>query len=123
MKYKPKNIKALDYITPIDFKGYIQNAELIISHAGTGTILTVSQMQKPLIVFPRSGKLKETRNNHQFDTCRMLEKARGLQVAYDEKQLKEKIDLFIKGDLPVMEVIPEFASSQLLDSIRSYSFS
>src|SRR4051812_14648184 len=120
MKYQPKNIKTLDYISPGDFKDYVQSSELIISHAGTGTILSVSQLQKPLIVFPRLGKLRETRNDHQSATCRMLEKTSGLQVAYDEKQLKEKINAFLRSELPVMEKVPAFASAQLLNSIRSF---
>jgi UDP-N-acetylglucosamine transferase subunit ALG13 len=119
-QYQPKHIKVLDYIAPADFKNYIEAAELIISHAGTGTILSVSQLEKPLIVFPRLGKLKETRNDHQLATCRMLEKTTGLQVAYDEKQLKEKVDTYFRGELPVMAKMPQFASAQLLNSIRSF---
>lgn len=122
LKYQPKssNITTLDYISPADFKNYIDKAELIISHAGTGTILSVSQMEKPLIVFPRSGKLKETRNDHQLATCRMLEKTTRLQVAYDQQQLKEKIELYLTGELPVMEKMSAFASSGLLGSIRDF---
>jgi UDP-N-acetylglucosamine transferase subunit ALG13 len=120
MKYQPRNIKTLDYISPADFKDYINAADLIISHAGTGTILSVSQLQKPLIVFPRLGKLKETRNDHQPATCRMLEKVSSLQVAYDEKQLKEKINAFFRNELPVMERIAAHASPQLINSIRSF---
>lgn len=120
LKYQAKNIKTLDYIPPGEFKDYINAAELVISHAGTGTILSVSQMEKPLIVFPRSGKLKETRNDHQFQTCRMFEKTCGLQVAYDEQQLKEKLLQYLRGELPVMEKIPPHASVELLDSLRSF---
>ena len=121
LKYQPKNgIKTLDYISPSDFKSYIERAELIISHAGTGTILSVSQMEKPLIVFPRLGKLKETRNDHQIATCRMLEKTTRLQVAYDEEQLKDKIALYLKGQLPIMDKMSPFASTGLLGSIRDF---
>lgn len=120
MKYQPKNIRTLDYIEPKDFKNYVESAELIISHAGTGTILSVAQMEKPMIVFPRLGKLKETRNNHQIDTCVRLEQITKLQVAYDKKQLEEKIKLFLAGKLPIMDKIPAFASNQLLNSIRDF---
>jgi UDP-N-acetylglucosamine transferase subunit ALG13 len=120
MKYQPKNIKTLDYISPSEFKGYIESSELVISHAGTGTILSVAQLEKPLIVFPRSGKLKETRNDHQLSTCRMLEKISKLQVAYDKDQLREKINTFLKGELPVMDKVPAFASAQLLNSIKAF---
>jgi UDP-N-acetylglucosamine transferase subunit ALG13 len=118
--YRPRNIKALEYIPPFAYKDYLRASELIISHAGTGTILSASELQKPLIVFPRSGKLKETRNDHQMATCRTLEKTCGLQVAYDEEQLRQKIGDFLNGRLPVMDRIPPFASAELLSSIRSY---
>ncbi|GAB4091697.1 glycosyltransferase [Flaviaesturariibacter terrae] len=120
MKYVPKNIRTLDYIRPTEFKDYIMGSDLIVSHAGTGTIISVSQLEKPLIVFPRLGRLKETRNNHQVDTCVMLEKTCGLQVAYDQQGLKQKIEEFLLGRLPVMERIPPFAAPELLDSIRSF---
>jgi len=120
MKYQPKNIQTLDYIHPKDFKNYVDSAELIISHAGTGTILSVAQMQKPLIVFPRLGKLKETRNNHQIDTCVRLEQITNLQVAYNKEQLAEKIRLYLAGKLPIMEKVPAHASTQMLDSIKNF---
>jgi UDP-N-acetylglucosamine transferase subunit ALG13 len=118
--YRPRHIKTLPYIEPFAYKDYLRAAELIISHAGTGTILSASELQKPLIVFPRSGKLKETRNDHQMATCRTLEKACGLQVAYDEAQLRVKISEFLSGRLPVMDRITPYASAELLGSIRSY---
>jgi UDP-N-acetylglucosamine transferase subunit ALG13 len=120
MKYQPKNIKTLDYIAPADFKSYVEKADLIISHAGTGTILSVAQMEKPMIVFPRLGKLKETRNDHQIATCRMMEKISRLQVAYDENDLKEKIDSFFKNKLPVMQKISAYASTELINSISNF---
>ncbi len=120
MKYKPRNIKTLDYIHPKDFKNYVDSAELIISHAGTGTILSVAQMEKPMIVFPRLGKLKETRNNHQIDTCIRMEEITKLQVAYNKEQLAEKIKLYLAGNLPIMEKVPAHASTQMLNSIRDF---
>jgi UDP-N-acetylglucosamine transferase subunit ALG13 len=119
-QYKAKHFKTLDYISPSDFKHYIESSELVISHAGTGTILSVSQLEKPLIVFPRSGKLKETRNDHQMATCRKLESITKLQVAYDQQQLTEKIGLYLQGKLPVMERVPTHASTGMLNSIRHF---
>jgi UDP-N-acetylglucosamine transferase subunit ALG13 len=119
-QYKAKHFKTLDYISPADFKHYIGSSELVISHAGTGTILSVAQLEIPLIVFPRSGKLKETRNDHQMATCRKLEKITRLQVAYDQQQLMEKVRLYTQGKLPVMQKVPAHASGGMLDSIRSF---
>ncbi len=118
--YTPKHFKTLAYIAPADYKSYINNAELVISHAGTGTILSVSQMKKPLIVFPRLGNLRETRNNHQMATCKMLESLCNLQVAYNKDELREKIQSYLKGELPIMEEISPYASDQMLNSIKSF---
>ncbi|WP_165871404.1 glycosyltransferase [Flaviaesturariibacter flavus] len=120
MKYQPRNIQTLDYIAPAEFRDYVQSAELIVSHAGTGTILSVSELKKPLIVFPRSGRLRETRSDHQMATCRMLEKTCGLQVAYNEEELARKIQDFLENKLPVMDPISPFASDELIASIRDF---
>ncbi len=120
IKYQAKNIKTLEYIAPIDFKSYVDAADLIISHAGTGTILSVAQMEKPLIVFPRLGKLREARNDHQLATCRKMEEICLLQVAYDEVQLKEKIDAYFRGELPVMNRVSPYASAELLNNISDF---
>ncbi|RYZ22937.1 MAG: glycosyl transferase family 28 [Chitinophagaceae bacterium] len=120
MKYKPRHIRTLDYINPSDFKNYVRESELIISHAGTGTILSASEMQKPLIVFPRMGRLRETRNDHQMATCRMLEKTCGLQVAYNEAELAGKIQDYLDNKLPVMEPISPYAPQELINSIRDF---
>jgi len=119
MKYRPKHIKTLDFIPPAAFRGYVERSELVIAHAGTGTILSVGQLAKPQIVFPRLGHLRETRNDHQEATCRGLEPL-GLQVAWDEAQLLEKMQLFVKGALPVLDRIAPHASAGLLGSIRSF---
>jgi hypothetical protein len=41
-------------------------------------------------------------------------------VAYDKDQLREKINTFLKGELPVMDKVPAFASAQLLNSIKTF---
>ncbi len=120
LQYKVKNIQTLEFISPVEFNDYIRNAELVISHAGTGTILSVGELGKPLIVFPRLGKLKETRNNHQVDTCVMLEKSAGLNVAYDKQQLQQQLEAFFRGELKPMEKISPYASTQLLTSLRDF---
>lgn len=119
-EYKAKNFTTVDYISPSDFKSYVERAELVISHAGTGTILSVSQLEKPMIVFPRSGKLKETRNDHQVATCRMMEQTTKLQVAYDAEGLRQKIEMYMRGELPVMDKMSPHASPQLLNSIKDF---
>lgn len=119
MKYQVQHINTVEFISPIQFNDYILSAELIISHAGMGTILSVAEMGKPLIVFPRQGKLKETRNDHQVATCRMLEKE-GLNVAYDREDLEKLVNLHFQGKLQLMKRITSHASDRLLSSIKEF---
>lgn len=120
MKYRVKNISTVEFISPIQFNDYILSAELVIAHAGTGTILSVAEMGKPLIVFPRQGKLKETRNDHQMATCRMLEKEGLLNVAYDREDLRRMLDLHFQQQLQPMKRITSHASHQLISSLKDF---
>jgi UDP-N-acetylglucosamine transferase subunit ALG13 len=118
--YKARKITALEFISPTEFEEHIKAADLVISHAGIGTILQVSQLQKPLLIFPRIAKLKETRNQHQISTCRLLEKTAGLNVAYNESELRQKIESFLEGTMAAMEKIPPFASDELIGSLKDF---
>src|SRR5215217_2444665 len=69
-----KNMKALTFIPPDEFDNYFQQASLIISHAGMGSIITALTMNKPIIVMPRLASLGEHRNEHQTATAKKFEK-------------------------------------------------
>lgn len=120
LKYKAKNIRTLEFISPIQYNDYILSADLVISHAGVGTITSVAELQKPLIVFPRLGKLKEHRNDHQLATCKMLSGNYPLNIAHNRKELFEQLVLFREGRLLPMRKIAPSASPELIDSIRSF---
>lgn len=119
-RYAAKHIKTLEFVPPADFGNYINKAELIISHAGIGTILSVSQMGKPLIIFPRLAKYKEHRNDHQLATCRMLESRNAVHVAYDKKSLKLTIENYFSGNLQPVQEQSGSRGKQLVSSIQHY---
>jgi UDP-N-acetylglucosamine transferase subunit ALG13 len=64
---------------------------VVVGHAGMGTILTALQLNTPLLVMPRRGAMGETRNDHQMDTARELECIDGVDVAFNEGELLEKL--------------------------------
>lgn len=59
-------------LSPAEYLRAYRQADLIIAHAGMGSILTALELGRPLVVMPRRGHLKETRNDHQFDTALQL---------------------------------------------------
>lgn len=85
-KFKPKHIEYELFLDSQRFEDKLQKAELVIAHAGMGTIITCLDLAKQIIVMPRLAQYKEHRNDHQLATARQFEK-RGLLVAYDDKTL------------------------------------
>ncbi|WP_295891652.1 glycosyltransferase [uncultured Vibrio sp.] len=54
--------------TPSEYQRQIEKAEVVIGHAGMGTILTCLELGKPLLIMAREGVRRETRNDHQIAT-------------------------------------------------------
>lgn len=118
--YHMKHLESLQFISPLQFNDYLQSAELIISHAGIGTITTVAQLGKPLIVFPRLGKLKEHRDDHQVATCQKLQESCDLHVAWNKDDLECMVRSYFEGKLHPMKKITPFASERLISSLKSF---
>ncbi|HEX6916110.1 MAG TPA: glycosyltransferase [Chitinophagaceae bacterium] len=119
-RYEAKHIETLPFVSPLQFSEYIKTAELVISHAGIGTITKVAEKGKPLILFPRMGKLKEHRNDHQLDTCRMMQSAYGLNVAHDKEELEGFLQAYFQNRLQPTAKIEPRASGTLIRSLKDY---
>ncbi len=65
-KYKSNDMKILDYIPISQFEDYIEKADLIICHAGVGTILTALKKNKKIIAAARLKQYGEHVNDHQL---------------------------------------------------------
>lgn len=86
-KYIPQNIEHERFIEPPQFTERFHQSDLIVSHAGMGTILSSLRYQKPLLVMPRIAKLGEHRNEHQLATANHLNQLNKVNVAKDEDEL------------------------------------
>jgi len=90
--YRAKYIETTRYLDSLQFQKKVQESNLIVAHAGMGTIITALEFGKPIIVMPRRGDLRETRNDHQIATTKKLEQQGRVIAAFDIKQLHEKLD-------------------------------
>ena len=70
--YSSKTIKCLDYVSESEFKKYISNADIIISHAGSGALFSAIQNGKKCIAVARLKKYNEMLNDHQTELVRKL---------------------------------------------------
>jgi UDP-N-acetylglucosamine transferase subunit ALG13 len=115
----PKHIKAHEFFDPPQFREYFSEAELIIAHAGMGTILSALRYQKPLLVMPRRASLGEQRNEHQLATARHLQEMGKVTVAFDEKELVGWL-AHLQGLTAAQGTTSPFASPALTDAIRDF---
>ncbi len=122
-KYIPKNTKYFDFVPANTAMEYVQKSDLVISHAGMGTIILCKTYGTPLIIFPRRKKYGEHVNDHQMEIARVLEERedKNIYIVYEEYQLEQKIrevvgkremaELENKGKENLIKTIKEFIES------------
>jgi UDP-N-acetylglucosamine transferase subunit ALG13 len=115
---RPRNIRYTKFMIPEEFAQALHDAQLIVGHAGMGTIISALELGKQLVVMPRLGKLHETRNDHQVATARHFAAQGRVIVADDELHLPVKLDyaMTFHGSEP----IETQASPHLLATIRAF---
>ena len=91
-KYESKNMKIIDYMSVRKFEECIDRADLIICHAGVGTILTALKKGKKIIAAARLKQYGEHVNDHQLQILDNFT-AEGYILALEDF---DKIDLLIK---------------------------
>lgn len=69
----PDNCTFQPFIAANEFVANIIKADLVISHAGMGNILSCLEYGKTGIFLARSFELGEHRNDHQFDTAKSFQ--------------------------------------------------
>ena len=118
--YKIQNMKTLELVSPKLFDDYLNKAELIITHAGIGTIISALVSKKPIIIMPRLHKFNEHRNDHQLATARKVDSLGYVHVAYNEEELKKKILELWPNKLTPLYSVGNIASDELTNSIKGF---
>ncbi len=74
-KFESKKMKIFDFISYEKMEEYIKKADLIITHAGTGSVLTPLKYGKKVIVCSRLSKYGEHVDDHQQQLTEVLSEA------------------------------------------------
>jgi UDP-N-acetylglucosamine transferase subunit ALG13 len=114
----PRHLHWTPRLDAATFRRCLYEADLVVTHAGMGTILTALELGKPTIVMPRRGHLRETRNDHQVATAESLAGDERVAVAWDEHELLEQLDRMAEVAPP--PPVPSHASAELLDALRQF---
>ncbi|UXA14947.1 hypothetical protein KXD97_15040 [Mycobacterium sp. SMC-8] len=121
--YRPANFQWSPFLSPQDYEQRCKEADLIIGHAGMGSIITAMTYMKPIVIMPRRLANKETRNDHQVATAERLGVRNGVFVARDEFELPIVLDAALSDDVAHkrQEPLGPYAEPSLIAAIRSFA--
>ena len=95
--YKPQNYKYKDFLTRDEFQDIMSKCDIVITHGGTGAIITALKQEKKVIAIPRLVKYGEHVDDHQVQLVEEFEESNLIKTVYDEKDL-EKVLQTIKNE-------------------------
>jgi UDP-N-acetylglucosamine transferase subunit ALG13 len=116
--FRPKFVDFTKFLEPAEFNRVMRAAKVIVAHAGMGSIISALELGKPIVVMPRKGALRETRNDHQVATAKRFGAQGRVVVAQDERDFPGKLDYAL--NLPETEHIDPEASPRLIATIRAF---
>ena len=104
--YIPKSCTSSKMLSSDDMTKYVNEARIVITHGGPGSIMAPLLVNKKPIVVPRQSQIKEHVNDHQVKFVEHLAKENKVIAIYDIKDLipalesyqNNNIELDIKGN-------------------------
>lgn len=89
--YKPKNAKWFKFLDMKDIHDLYKKADVIISHAGAGTLIECLSYEKPLIIVPRLKKFNEHIDDQQIELAEALDKTNKAIAVCDIAKLADNL--------------------------------
>ncbi len=92
-KYETQNMKLIDFVSKEELEKLLENADLIITHGGVGSIIMSIKKGKKVIAIPRLHKYSEHVNDHQKEIVELFNK-KGYIIGINE--VEELKSAFLK---------------------------
>lgn len=90
--FRPNAMTAVKTLPPARFVERLREADVVVAHAGMGSVICAAEQGKPMVLMPRMGALRETRNDHQVATAKWLAAKEGVFIAANESLLAAALD-------------------------------
>ena len=117
-KFTSKDMEIHDYMPVEQFEEYIEKADIIICHAGVGTILTALEKGKKVIAAARLKQYGEHVNDHQLQILDNFAKKRYILALEDFNKLDELLEQAKSFTPAVFKSNKKFFLSQLEKEIN-----
>ncbi|RAK19906.1 UDP-N-acetylglucosamine transferase subunit ALG13 [Anoxybacillus vitaminiphilus] len=119
--YKSPYMKTIKFTSYENMERLYRDADLIITHGGTGSITTGVKMGKKMIAAPRLIKYGEHNDDHQLEIVHQFEKTGHILAWYDGDDLGEILKLakdfkpvpFVSGKQEIISIIRNFINEHV----------
>lgn len=88
--YEPADGATFETLTREQFACHLSSCDVLVTHAGIGSIVSGLSLGKPVIVMPRTRALGEHRNDHQLATADRVKAE--VQVVHDGGELRTALE-------------------------------
>ncbi|MDF2013284.1 PssE/Cps14G family polysaccharide biosynthesis glycosyltransferase [Priestia megaterium] len=114
--YEPTHYSSFNFNPESEMKELIGKADILITHAGVGTITSALQLQKRVIVVPRLKEYGEHVDNHQLEIAEAYHQKGYIAIAHT----KEELSYLLKNidNINFKQYVPE--KSTILSSIEDF---
>lgn len=119
-EYIPKNYEYTDFTTQDEFSEKIDEANLIITHGGTGVIVNALKKGKKVIAIPRLSKYGEHVDDHQIQLIKEFEEMNFIEPVYEIDELsnaiqeikEKKYNIYVSNTDKIIEDIEKFIGEE-----------
>lgn len=113
--YTPQNYEYTKFLTREEMTIKIQQSDTVITHGGTGAIITALKNGKKVIAVPRMKQYGEHVDDHQLQIVKQFE-GKLISAVYDIKDLGKELENIQTKEFKTYES----NTNQIIQSIENY---
>jgi len=117
--YEPEHARFVRYVRFDEAMRLFREADLVVGHCGTGTVLNALRFQKPLVIVPRrvdAGELNK--DDHQLQLAAEIERMEGVWIVYEIEELESAVRAALTRPGPVVRTSPRKA--EFVQAVRVF---
>jgi len=95
---RPHGLRAVKWLPQEEFESEMMRADVVVTHAGIGSVATALKHGHAPILFVRRGALGEHVNDHQAELLAELSSVGRVLTADSEDSLAMLLDAFLQGE-------------------------
>ena len=90
--YKPRNFDFTNFLNHDEFTMQLRKSDIVISHGGTGAIISSLKQEKKVIAVPRLAKYGEHVDDHQLQILEQFKDLNLIYVCMDCSKIWEAVE-------------------------------